>query len=100
MRLPFVSRRRFDDLAAQHQYTVRCLAKASEDHDAFRVVVPCLARELDACKEVVALHIVSAGHSSTVVHDVKRFAESLREALAANDVDLRLELARLEGADL
>lgn len=59
-----------------------------------------VAGELDRAKETVALTIVAAGHPSTVVHDVAAFADSLREALAANRVDIRLELARLEGADL
>jgi hypothetical protein len=59
-----------------------------------------VAGELSRCKDVVALHLVAAGHPSTVVHDVKTFAEALREALTASGVDLRLELARLEGADL
>jgi hypothetical protein len=59
-----------------------------------------VAGELSRVKDVVALHLVAAGHPSTVVHDVKSFAEALREALTASGVDLRLELARLEGADL
>jgi hypothetical protein len=59
-----------------------------------------VAGELSRAKDVVALHLVAAGHPSTVVHDVRAFAEALREALAASRVDIRLELARLEGADL
>jgi hypothetical protein len=59
-----------------------------------------VAAELSRMKDVVALHIVAAGHPSTVVHDVRTFAKALREALEANRVDIRLELARLEGADL
>lgn len=59
-----------------------------------------VAGELDRAKDTVALAIVAAGHPSTVVHDVTAFADSLREALAANRVDIRLELARLEGAEL
>ncbi len=59
-----------------------------------------VAGELSRAKDVIASHLVAAGHPSTVLHDVKGFAESLRQALAAAGVDLRLELARLEGADL
>lgn len=59
-----------------------------------------VAEELSRAKDVVAMAIVAAGHPSTVVHDVRSFADSLREALAASGVDLRLELARLEGAEL
>jgi hypothetical protein len=59
-----------------------------------------VAGELSRAKDVVAMAIVAAGHPSTVVHDVRSFADSLREALAASGVDLRLELARLEGAEL
>jgi hypothetical protein len=56
--------------------------------------------ELSRAKDVIALHMVAAGHPSTVVHDVRTFAEALREALSANRVDLTLELARLEGRAL
>lgn len=59
-----------------------------------------VAGELSRAKDIVALHLVAAGHPSTVVHDVKAFAEALREALEASRVDLRLELARLEGSEL
>lgn len=86
MKRPFVSRRRHDDLRADHQHAIKRLAQASKNHETFRAVV--------------AEHIVAAGRPSTVVHDVTKFAESLREALEANGVDLRPELVRLEGADL
>ena len=58
------------------------------------------AGELSRMKDGVALHLVAAGHPSTVIHDVKTFTDALHEALTANRVDLRLELARLEGAQL
>lgn len=59
-----------------------------------------IAGELSVAKDVVASHIVAAGHPSTVLHDPKAFAEALRQALEDAGVDLRLELARLEGSDL
>jgi hypothetical protein len=59
-----------------------------------------IAGELSACKDVIASHIAGAGHPSTVLHDPKAFAESLRQALADAGVDIRLELALLEGGDL
>lgn len=74
--------------------------KFEEDAAAAVYALEQVAGELSRAKDTVALHLVAAGHSSTVVHDVRLFADSLREALAANRVDLRLELARLEGADL
>ncbi|MGW2720799.1 hypothetical protein [Streptomyces sp. NPDC001492] len=93
-------RRKYDDLLDRYNARVAAdeaetEATATEDY-----ALSHLSAELDRCKETVALHIVAAGHPSTVVHDVKAFAESLREALAANGVDLRLELARLEGSQL
>lgn len=71
-----------------------------KDADACAYALRQVAEELDRMKETVAHAIVAAGHPSTVVHDVAAFADSLREALAANRVDIRLELARLEGAEL
>jgi hypothetical protein len=56
--------------------------------------------ELSRAKDVVASHIVAAGHPSTVLQSPQEFAEALRVALADAGVDLRIELARLEGADL
>ncbi len=99
-----VSRRRLEE-------RVRSLAVRNEaliaERDSFkedaRVTAKALEQqsgELSRMKDVVALHLVAAGHPSTVVHDVKTFAEALREALAASRVDICLELGRLEGADL
>lgn len=86
--------------AAHIDELIADLDKATTKNSARAAAQRKLAAELDACKEIVATVIVAAGHPSTVVHDVRTFADSLREALAANGVDLRLELARLEGADL
>lgn len=73
---------------------------ALKNHAAAAYTARRFAAELSRMKDVVAMHIVAAGHPSTVVHDVTKFADSLREELAACRVDLRLELARLEGAEL
>lgn len=56
--------------------------------------------ELSRAKDVIASHLAAVGHPSTVLHDVHAFAEALHQALSDARVDLRLELARLEGSDL
>jgi hypothetical protein len=56
--------------------------------------------ELSRAKDVIASHIAAAGHPSTVLQSPQEFAEALRQALADTGVDLRIEFARLEGADL
>jgi phytoene dehydrogenase-like protein len=81
----------------------RLITERDEARDSARACASQLERiaaELSRAKDIVALHIVAAGHPSTVVHDVQAFADSLREALAAVGVDIRLELGRLEGAEL
>lgn len=93
-------RRRYNDLRNRYEARIAADEATQETTGAEQYALTHIAAELDRCKEVVALHIVAAGHPSTVVHDVQAFAESLREALAANRVDLRIELARMEGADL
>lgn len=59
-----------------------------------------LATELSDLKDEVALTIVAAEHPSSAQSDARSVATALREALAARGIDLRLELARLEGSDL
>lgn len=59
-----------------------------------------IAHELSRGKDVIATHIVYVGHSSTVLHSPQQCMESLREALTAVGFDLRLELERVEGAEL
>ncbi len=61
-----------------------------------------LARELSELKEEVALHIAAALHpsSDSFLSDAQSMAISLREACEARGIDLRLELARVEGAEL
>jgi hypothetical protein len=74
--------------------------EARKNHAAAAYTARRFAAELSRMKDIVAMHIVAAGHPSTVLHDPARIGEALREELAANQVDLRLELARLEGAEL
>lgn len=88
------------DLAARLEIVT---AQRDEYQDTARVIAStlrCTAAELSRCKDVLASHIVAAGHPSTGLHDPKAFAEALRVALEDVGVDIRLELARLEGADL
>lgn len=59
-----------------------------------------VAGELSRAKDVVASHIVFVGHPSTVLHSPQECMESLRQSLEDAGVDLRVELARLEGSDL
>jgi hypothetical protein len=98
------SRRYLIDRNTQlHARVERLIAErdtALDNHRAAAAAARRVAAELSRMKDVVALHIVAAGHPSTVLHDPKRIGEALREELAANGVDLRLELARLEGVEL
>lgn len=59
-----------------------------------------LARELSDLKDEVAMHIVAAEHPNSAPSDAASMAASLREACEARGIDLRLELARVEGAEL
>lgn len=59
-----------------------------------------IAAELSATKDVVASHLVAAGHPDTVLHSVEAFRDALTQALTDAGVDIRLELARLEGSQL
>lgn len=59
-----------------------------------------LAGELSDLKDEIALHIVAAEHPSSALSTAASMALSLREACEARGVDLRLELARLEGSEL
>lgn len=99
-----VSRRRLEERnARQAAHIDRLTAERDafqEDADATGRALEQVAGELSRAKDVIALHLVAAGHPSTVIHDVRTFAEALHEALTANRVDLQIELARLEEADL
>jgi microcompartment protein CcmL/EutN len=76
------------------------LAAFEGDADACASALEQVSAELSRAKDVIALHIVAAGHPSTVLHDVRSFADALQQALTDAGVDLQIELARLEGAEL
>lgn len=59
-----------------------------------------VAGELSRCKDVVASHLVASGHPNTVLHSVREFRDALQQALTDAGVDIRIELARLEGVEL
>ena len=82
------------DSAAAH------LAASQEDARACAYALELVAGELSRAKDVIALHIVAAGHPSTMLHDVQWFADALQQALTDAGVDLQIELARLEGGGL
>lgn len=93
-----MSRARHERILKQEQRGYQELIKqiAGKNRDALAMT----AHELNTAKEVIASHVVAAGHPSTVLHDVRSFAAALEQALTDAGVDLRLELARLEGIDL
>lgn len=88
------------DLNARADKLAADLEEAEGEARACATALLCLGGELSRAKDVIASHIVAAGHPSTVLHDVHAFTTSLEQALADAGVDLRVELARLEGADL
>lgn len=59
-----------------------------------------VAGELSRAKDVIASVYAAAGHPDSAVQDARAFADALVEQLTAAGVDLRLELARMEGARL
>ena len=57
-----------------------------------------IARELSELKDEVALNIVASQHPSSADSSAHAAATALREACEARGIDLRIELARLEGS--
>lgn len=98
MNWPLISRRRHEHALARQQRGYQAVIDkvAAKNRDALAMV----ATELSTAKDVIASHLVAAGHPSTVLHDVHAFAEALQQALTDAGVDIRLELARLEGTEL
>lgn len=98
MKSPLISRRRHEAALARQErgYQIVIDRIATTNRDALAAV----ATELSDMKDVVASHLVAAGHPSTVLHDVRHFRDSLQQALTDAGVDIRLVLARLEGAEL
>jgi hypothetical protein len=99
-----VSRRRLEErvrsLATRNEALIADRDAWKADADATGRALGQVAGELSRAKDVIALHIVAAGHPSTVLHDVRSFADALQQALTDAGVDLQIELARLEGAEL
>lgn len=93
-------KRRYE--ALQDRYNARVAAdEANTEAEATEdFVISRLAAQLDTVKTVVAEHIVAAKHPSSALSDAHSMGVALQEALEAHGVDLRLELARLEGSDL
>lgn len=99
-----VSRRRLEE---RNQRQAAYIDRLTAERDAWKTDATATAKaleqvaaELSRAKDVVASHITAVGHPATVLHDVKSFAVSLEQALTDAGVDIRLELARTEGADL
>jgi hypothetical protein len=76
------------------------LAAFEGDADACASALEEVSAELSRAKDVIASRIAAAGHPSTARQSPQAFAESLRQALTDAGVDLQIEFARLEGADL
>jgi hypothetical protein len=90
---------RADRAATRADSTAAHLAASQADARACAKALELVAAELSRAKDVIASHITAVGHPATVLHDVKSFAVSLEQALTDAGVDIRLELARTEGAD-
>lgn len=81
----------------------RLAAQVRDERDAKHACASQLERvaaELSHLKDEIALHIVACKHPSSALSDAHSAAIALQEALQAHGIDLRIELARLEGADL
>ncbi|MFE1849921.1 hypothetical protein [Streptomyces sp. NPDC059489] len=86
------------DLAARLERTISQRDEARRDAAASASQLGRVAGELSTAKDVVASLIVAADHPSAATTDAKSFAIALQEALDVAGVDIRLELARTEGA--
>lgn len=71
---------------------------ARRDAHACAHAIQDVAGELSRAKDVVASHIIAAGHPSHALHAADEFAAGLRQALTDAGVDLHIELDRSEGA--
>lgn len=87
-------------LTARNEQLSGALTEAVRSERATASQLLRIAGELSDAKDEIALHIVAAKHPSSALSDAHSMGVALQEALAARGVDLRIELARLEGADL
>jgi hypothetical protein len=97
----------YRELADRYQRRGTQIERLISERDAYKTdaaanahALEQVAGELSRAKDVIASHLVAAGHPSTVLHTVHDFADALQQALTDARVDLRLELNRLEGSDL
>lgn len=87
-------------LADQYERVTADRDEHAKDSSALASTLLRVSYELSRAKDIVAAHINAAGHPATVLHTPQEFAEALRMALQDAGVDIRIELARLEGAEL
>ncbi|MET7944233.1 hypothetical protein [Streptomyces sp. NPDC005302] len=90
-----------EQLAAKNRHIGSLTAQLAAEKETAKACANQMERALtDLCrvKDVIAAHIARAGHPDTVLHDVTAFALSLQQTLAAEGIDLRIELHRLEGS--
>jgi len=99
MKPPFVSRGKYESVMADRERIREERTQFSKDATACARQLERFTRELSDLKEEIALHIVAAKHPSSEATDAHSAAIALHEALQARGIDLRVELARLEGAD-
>jgi hypothetical protein len=99
-----ISRRVLEDRLASRNVQIEVL---TAERDSYKTDAEACGRQiirahadLSRAKDVIAAHIAGAGHPDTALQDVRAFALSLQQSLAAAGIDLRLEFARLEGARL
>ncbi|MEV7140714.1 hypothetical protein [Streptomyces tauricus] len=85
---------------ARADVAVAELEAAAETHEAVKGALTQVSAELSRAKDVIAQVVAAAGHPDSAVQDVRAFADALVAQLAAAHVDIRLELARTEGARL
>jgi hypothetical protein len=99
-----VSRRRLEErvrsLATRNEALIADRDAWKADADATGRALGQVAGELSRAKDVIASRIAAAGHPSTAWQSPQAFADALQQALTDAGVDLQIEFARLEGADL
>lgn len=88
------------DLAARNERLLAERDEARAGETACANQLERIAHELSRGKDVIATHMVATAHPSTVLHSPQACMESLREALTEVGFDLRLELERVDGAEL
>lgn len=90
-----------EQLAAKNRHIESLTSQLAAEKETAQACTKQMGRALtDLCrvKDIVATHLVGAGHPAAALQDVQAFALSLQQSLAAEGIDLRLELHRLEGS--